>query len=456
MPRVSQRDLHVILPSRHSIASEASLRQWWHSKNTTSWKHVPFNRFPLNRRPLAYPLRLRLIIITLVPIQIDGEMMDILSVSVGQPTHDNAAWWRISNIDRLLRSKGHNVDFVRYCSSSSDRRFEREWDRSPGHRLVTASKVDAFRKHIRNLAGRHYDLVYANTTPAGFLASLGRKTGQPLATDMHGDEVSEVRIFKRGRIPKPSYLQRVVKAEIQTFSSLLFSDIVLCASHRMKEAFTRKGVRPSKLAHIPNGVDLSFFQPTDDNRTNELRDKFDLHGKMVFGYVGSTAIWQGVESFVRMAQHVRDERLAFLVVGAGQNIIQDSAKSNVIFEPWVPRADLMAYYSVSDVLVLPRPKHAVTDLAAPTKLSEYAAMGKPILTTDVGDPADFVRKYNCGIVVESNLHTHLAGGVREFARKSDAELTAMGRNSRRLAEMEFDWHRIGDRLEIALESVLGR
>jgi glycosyltransferase involved in cell wall biosynthesis len=80
-------------------------------------------------------------------------------------------------------------------------------------------------------------------------------------------------------------------------------------------------------------------------------------------------------------------------------------------------------------------------------------MGKPILATNVGDAAEFVRKYDCGIVVKNNTPENLIEGMNEFKNKSEEELKRMGKNSRRLAENEFDWKKVGINLLNAINSI---
>jgi len=80
-------------------------------------------------------------------------------------------------------------------------------------------------------------------------------------------------------------------------------------------------------------------------------------------------------------------------------------------------------------------------------------MGKPILTTDVGDPADMVREYSCGIVVSKDTSEGLLQGIQEMLEKPKDELEEMGRRARLLAEREFDWRIIGAKLNSALQEV---
>lgn len=78
-------------------------------------------------------------------------------------------------------------------------------------------------------------------------------------------------------------------------------------------------------------------------------------------------------------------------------------------------------------------------------------MSKPVLTSNVGDAADMVKKYNSGIVVENNSVDGMVNGINQFKNLDAAELKRMGQNSRKLAENEFDWKLVGENLLKSLE-----
>jgi len=215
----------------------------------------------------------------------------------------------------------------------------------------------------------------------------------------------------------------------------------------MMSILEAQGIQKSRMIYVPNGVDLDFFRPSPSSLRENLRGKFGISDALVFGYLGGSARWQGVENFVRASLASKEENLAFLTVGASTDA---RTRGRLRMLPGVPRLEIPDYYSVCDILVLPRPKHVATEVASPTKFAEYAAMGKPILTTDVGDPAEFVRKYSCGIVVKNDSPEELLEGMSQMASKTESELDAMGKRSRILAEEEFDWKRIGGSLDAAL------
>ena len=369
--------------------------------------------------------------------------MKILSVYTSIPGED-AAWWRISNVARILESNGHEVHFVHYCRRSSYEKLENK-EQYANHSFVMTSLLTVHIKHLKVLLENQYDLIYGNTHPGVFCSLLTKLTKTPLIFDMHGGLIEEFLLLGGSKTSPKFSLNKFID-----FMDLKFSNKIICVSKKMIEYLQdQKGVPLDKMAYVTNGVDLEFFKPVDKEKVDSIRNQRGLENKLVFVYIGGFQKWQGVENFIEAARKIEDGNVVFLIVGGER----ESRENNIIFIPKIPRAQVPDYYSICDVLVLPRPSHPATEIAAPTKFAEYTAMGKPILTTNVADAADFVREYKCGIVVEDNKSENLIKGINEFRDKSEEELKRMGKNSRRLAENEFDWENVGINLLKVVESL---
>jgi len=373
--------------------------------------------------------------------------MKILSVCISVPGED-AAWWRISNIARILEFNGHEVHFVHYCRKASYLKWENK-ELYADHSFVVTSPMSVHIKHLKILRNGDYDLVYGNTHPSVFISFPGKLTKKPLVFDMHGGLVEEF-LLENGFSFNPAFLSRFTLKKFIDFADLRFSNKILCVSKKMIEYLhDNKGIPLEKIAYVTNGVDLGFFKPLNDEKLEDMRKQLGIENKLVFGYIGNFQKWQGVENFIKAAKRIDDKDLAFLIVGGERGSIED----NIVFIPKIPRAQVPDYYSICDVLVLPRPSYPATEIAAPTKFAEYAAMGKPILTTNVGDAAGFVREYKCGVVVEDNKVENLVKGINEFKDMSEEELKELGEKARKLAENEFDWDIVGNNLLKAVESL---
>lgn len=376
--------------------------------------------------------------------------MKILSVCTSVPGED-AAWLRISSIARILRSKGHDVNMVHYVRKSSyekleNRRNEKFYDYNQSSFIITSVPIVHI-AHLKKLLKEDYDLVYGNLHYGAFCSILGKLTKIPLIFDMH--DVVEAFLPNNEFINLRQKIGWNLKKFIE-FVDLHFSNKIVCVSNKMIEYLhNEKKIPIERMVYVTNGVDLEFFKPVDDEKVENLKQQLGLEDKIVFGYIGSLDKWQGVENFIEAAKKFDNDNLAFIIVG-GQ---KDLRKNNVFLIPRVSREKILDYYSVCDILVLPRPNHIVTEVAAPTKFAEYTAIGKPILVANVGDASNLVRKYSCGIVVDDNSPENLAKGITEFKGKSINELKKMGKNSRRLAENEFDWNKLINNLLKVIEDI---
>jgi glycosyltransferase involved in cell wall biosynthesis len=74
----------------------------------------------------------------------------------------------------------------------------------------------------------------------------------------------------------------------------------------------------------------------------------------------------------------------------------------------------------------------------PRSLLEAAALGRPIITTDVPGCREVVQKGKNGLLCEPYSTKHLVAAMEEMASKTLDELREMARQSREIAEAKFD------------------
>jgi len=371
------------------------------------------------------------------------KILSLISPSPFSPLSNDAMYWRIWNIRRLLQADGHEVDLVCYTPRCLYKKINDEYLKQEVSFRLTALPNLHYLKDINK-----YDLIYANTAWSGFNSLLGKLNRHPpVIVDMHGLLYEEYLIQKANNKISTVFSSGIRK--LADITSLKFSNKIICVSNKMIDYLCiNRGVPLHKVDHIANGVDLDFFKASCNSNVDELRDKLNLANKMVFGYLGEFQKWQGVENFISAASKIKSKDVAFIIVGTNYPY---HVNSNIQYIPRVPRQLTPYYYSLCDVLVLPRPSYPATEVAAPTKFAEYVSMSKPVLTTNVGDAADLVRDYECGIVIENNDINNISHGIKTFSGMSIAELRTMGENSRKLAINEFDWEKQRYKLRHCIE-----
>ncbi|MBP2047057.1 glycosyltransferase family 4 protein [Methanobacterium aggregans] len=357
--------------------------------------------------------------------------MKILSVVTSVPS-ENAMWWRILNIIRILKSEGHQVDLVCFSKANNYTKNSKIIDTN-NISVISSPYVYDFIKYLRNINFSQYDLVYGNTHYGTLISLILKKVADtPLIFDVHGGLVEESQLDNQN-ILLQNFKKLVDKLDFS------FSDKNICVSKTMIDYLNKeKKIRKDKLHYVTNGVDLNFFKPKDSNNIDNIKTKLGIQDKFIFGYIGGFQSCQGIENFLGAANKFEDENIVFLLAGASNGF----KEKNIIQLPFLPRDQVLNLYSTCDVLVLPRPNCLATQIAAPTKFSEYSAMGKPVLTTNVGDASNFVREYKSGMVIEDNSINNLIIAMEKFKNLGDTKLDKMGKRSRKLAESEFDWQKI--------------
>ncbi|GAB2710680.1 glycosyl transferase [Hymenobacter frigidus] len=112
------------------------------------------------------------------------------------------------------------------------------------------------------------------------------------------------------------------------------------------------------------------------------------------------------------------------------------------FEEWLKTGDIeylgrsddvAAYLHRADCVVLPSYREGT-----PKTLLEAAAVGKPLVTTDVPGCRETVVDGRNGYLCQVRSGEDLAAKMLQVLRLSDADLQGMGQNSRYLAETKFD------------------
>ncbi len=154
-------------------------------------------------------------------------------------------------------------------------------------------------------------------------------------------------------------------------------------------------VKPEKITHICNGVDIEKFSPKSE-LSIELPEGFTKKNQIVFGTVGRLAEVKNqtylVRSFVDLWQKHPDlhSRLRLIVVGDGvlmPELISMVEKANANEGVWFTglRADVVELMNVMDVFILPSLAEGI-----PNTVLEAMACGLPCIVTNVGGNPDLI------------------------------------------------------------------
>src|SRR5262245_17061195 len=91
---------------------------------------------------------------------------------------------------------------------------------------------------------------------------------------------------------------------------------VATVTNNFIEHFQQRSLPRNQITFLPNGADTDFLKARGPS--SQLLDRWRLHGKKVFLYVGTHAYYHGLESLIEAATLLREESdIVFLMVGEG-------------------------------------------------------------------------------------------------------------------------------------------
>lgn len=152
------------------------------------------------------------------------------------------------------------------------------------------------------------------------------------------------------------------------------------------------------LRFFTNGIDLEFI--ADSNRVvqEDISIKTALPHRLTILYAGNMGEGQGLHLIIPALAKRFEEKMQFKLIGDGgrkkqlEDALRASNCHNVQLLSPVGRKQLIQEYQQADVLFLHLNDYDAFRKVLPSKLFEYAAMGKPIWAGLSGYPAEFVQE----------------------------------------------------------------
>jgi glycosyltransferase involved in cell wall biosynthesis len=220
------------------------------------------------------------------------------------------------------------------------------------------------------------------------------------------------------------------------------SDVVIATNESYRGLAIGRGRRdPKDVFVVRNGPDLDKFRlmPAQPSLKNGKR--------WLVGYVGTMSIQEGLDILIDVASHIQEmgrSDVHFTCVGGGPGldglrelVKQKGLENSVRFTGRVPDRELLDVLSTADVCVNPDKPCEMNDISTMIKITEYMALGKPIVQFDL--------KEGRATAGDSSLYSDNHDQVADFARKilwlfdHPEERQRMGEIGRRRIEQQFAW-----------------
>ena len=306
--------------------------------------------------------------------------------------------------------------------------------RTLGHISLWFSAVLLAMKHVVDM-----DIVIG-TSPTLFSVMAARRLAKRKKVPL----VMEVRdlwpgIFvDLGVIRNQSIINLLEKWEMWMYRQ---ADKIVTVTDGFRENIIARGIDGSKIHTIPNGVDLTFFQP--DDKPSALIKELGLEGKFVILYLGAHSVSQALECILDVALEISDlKEIVFLMVGTGnrKDELMERANAegirNVIFHPPITKDLVPSYYNLADICLVPLRDVKLFSTFIPSKMFEIMGMGKAIVASLSGEAAAILETSGGAIVVQSEDVQGISQAIRDLYHDAYRR-EVLGENGRKYVEAHY-------------------
>jgi len=304
---------------------------------------------------------------------------------------------------------------------------------------------------------RGFDVLHAHNPPDTFvlLAALFKPFGKQFVFDHH-DLSPEMYVARFGKAEGRGPAFRL----LQVFEKLSFrlADHVISTNESYRAvAIERGGVAPARVSVVRNGPDLDRVRLVAPDEVLRAR------APSIIGYVGEMGFQDGVDYLLRALHHLKTDlgRRDFyaVLIGSG-DAAPELARlrseleldDHVRLTGRVSDEALMRYLSTADICVDPDPSNPFNDRSTMIKMTEYLALGKPVVAFDL--PEHRVTAGEAAVYAMANSES-------DFAEKLAALMDdpprrkAMGDIGRARVADHLAWEHQAPRLVAAYESLAG-
>jgi len=380
---------------------------------------------------------------------------------------------------RHLVDRGLRIDWSLRPKAATDARTERrgaETFHVPRRRtsgafasLAYAASENWLRFKLAWRAARgDYDLIQVRDHPLWGVAYVvaARIAGRPFIFWM-SYPVLEARMYIAVHDLVPMrWSSRLLRMAYSLVGRALFygfvlplADHVVVQSERMRERVAAHGIARSKMTPIPMGVSTERYNPGTVAEAIDAR----LTGKKSMAYmcadISSSTTLLAFDTLAALVDRGYDAVL--IVIGAVPAFEQERLNARlqrlgvtdrVIYTGRLPLPEALGWVKRADVCLSPFEMNAVQQVATPTKLVEYLAIGRPVVATVHYDQSEVIRQSGGGIVTAFSGEAMAEGVARLFDDPEQAE--AMGARGPLWVKANRDYAHLADLVEAVYADLL--
>jgi len=234
---------------------------------------------------------------------------------------------------------------------------------------------------------------------------------------------------------------------------------VLATTPDLSRYAIEMGTSKDDIESFHLGINTQQFRPLDkDLQLAQSLGISDTDDVIVF--IGTiypfSGLYELISNFEQIAEKNPNTKL--LIIGGGPSydklqklVIRKKLESKVILTNFKPQKDLPNYISLADICINPFQINYITNRILPTKILEYFACGKSVLSTPLSGTKELLPNEKFGILY--SVSEDFAKDLSDLLLNKN-RLKQLGKQAHEYAQKNHDWDILSDQLIRKFESLI--
>lgn len=181
------------------------------------------------------------------------------------------------------------------------------------------------------------------------------------------------------------------------------ADKILSTTKDLNHYAIEMGAKKEKVEMFPLGVNFTDFKPME--KSQKIMEELNIiENDKVIIFIGTIYTFAGIELLIKK-YYLFEKNIKIIIIGDGPDfdrikILVKSKKleKNIILLGFLPQKDIAKYIALADICINPFEVNYITNRILPTKILEYLACQKPVLSTPLNGTIELFPDKKYGVI----------------------------------------------------------
>ena len=233
------------------------------------------------------------------------------------------------------------------------------------------------------------------------------------------------------------------------------ANLVLTTTNDLSRYAIEMGAKKKNIEVFPLGVNFQDFKPME--KSSKLQKELNIkENDKVIIFVGTIYTFAGIENIINEFS-LFEKNMKFIIIGGGPDfnrinkLIQSKKlEKNIILLGFIPQKEIAKYIALANICINPFEINQITNRILPTKILEYLACKKPVLSTPLNGTKEILLNEKYGIIYSSQ---------KKFVSKlleildNELRLNEIGKNGFEYVTKNHDWNILSKKMIEKLKNI---